>query len=74
MKKVEIFKGTSKIAKTYFMESTTDLSDSDTEKFDQSVRLVKKMMAKIFEKQKDKLVYMLTIMIICYIIKIEPFI
>lgn len=35
-----------------FMESTTDLSDSDTEKFDQSVRLVKKMMAKIFEKQK----------------------
>lgn len=52
-----------------FMESTTDLPDSDTEKFDQSVRLVKKMMAKIFEKQKDKLVYMLTVMIICYIIK-----
>ena len=56
------------------MESTTDLSDSDTEKFDQSVRLVKKMMAKIFEKKKTKLVYMLTMKIICYIIKIEPFI
>ena len=35
-----------------FMESMTDLSDSDTEKFDQSVRLVKKMMAKNIRKSK----------------------
>ncbi len=35
-----------------FMKCTTDLSNSDTEKFDESVQIVKKMMAKIFEDKK----------------------
>lgn len=35
-----------------FMKNTTDLSNSDTEKFDESVKIVKKMMAKIFEDKK----------------------
>lgn len=35
-----------------FMECTTDLSDSDTRKFDESVQIVKKMIAKIFEDKK----------------------
>ena len=34
------------------MKCTTDLSNSDTEKFDESVQIVKKMMAKIFEDKK----------------------
>lgn len=41
-----------KSQRTILMESITDLSDSDIQKFDESVKIVKKMIAKIFEDGK----------------------
>ncbi|OUO39342.1 MarR family transcriptional regulator [Megamonas hypermegale] len=48
----EFLKEHQKSQRLIFMKCTTDLSNSDTKKFYESVQIVKKMMAKIFENKK----------------------